>query len=343
MTIRSWLVSACACVLAGLCGPVAAAAAAASAPSAVVDPRDAHAWLTRIHDAATHNSFTGLYVVSAGAMVSSSRIAHYCEGPQQFERIDALDGQMRRVLRHNDLVTTVWPHSRVALVEHRDAVMTSFPSLLHGSDPGVADRYELRVLGNERVAGYEARVLQLRPRDGNRYGYRLWAERDSGLLLRAEVIGERDEVLEAAAFSEITIGVRPQPEQVLAAMKKLDGYRVVKPAPVATTLEHEGWVSRAAVPGFRPISIVKRPLDATAGGDAASAQVLQATWSDGLSSVSVFIEPYQPERHTQELSTSIGATQTLMRRQQDWWITVMGDVPAATLRQFGRGLERQRP
>lgn len=339
MSIRSWMVAAFACVVAGLMPQ--AHAGAASAPA--VDSRDAHAWLTRIHQAAAKHSFAGLYVVSAGGMVTSSRIAHYCDGRQQFERIDALDGQMRRVLRHNDLVTTVWPHSRVALVEHRDALMTAFPSLLHGDDASVTERYELRMLGMDRVAGYDAQLLELRARDHDRYGYRLWAEQASGLLLRAEVLGERGEVLEAAAFSEITIGVRPQPELVLSAMKRLEGYRIVKPTPVATQLETEGWASKAMVPGFRQVSCVKRPLDATAPADTAAPQVLQATWSDGLSSVSVFIEPYKAERHSQELSTSIGATQTLMRRQDDWWITVMGDVPAATLRQFSRGLERSRP
>lgn len=341
MSIRSWMLLALACVLVGFVPQGRAATATASSPS--TGSRDAQAWLTRIHRAATTHSFTGLYVVSAGGMVSSSRITHYCEGQQQFERIDALDGQMRRVLRHNDLVTTIWPHSRVALVEHRNAMMTAFPSLLHGNDAEVAQYYDLQVLGDDRVAGYEAQLLLLRPRDRERYGYRLWAEKASGLLLRAEVLGERDEVLEAAAFSEISIGVRPQPEQVLAAMKKVAGYRIVKPLPVATHLEAEGWISKAAVPGFRQTSCVMRPLDATASADASGQQVLQATWSDGLSSVSVFIEPYQADRHTQEISTSIGATQTLMKRHNEWWITVMGDVPAATLRQFARGLQRSRP
>lgn len=336
MSLRSWVLAVFAFTLAWTLTPARAAGAAAQ-----VEPRDAHAWLTRIHQAATRNSFTGLYVVSAGGMVTSSRISHYCEGREQYERIETLDGQMRRVLRHNDLVATVWPHSRVAQIEHRDSMTTTFPSLLHGSDDGVTERYEVRMLGTDRVAGYEAQQLELRPRDDKRYGYRLWAEKATGLLLRAEVLGERDEVLEAAAFSEITIGVPAQPEQVLGPMKKLEGYRVVRPAPQPTRLESEGWVSKSEVPGFRLVNSVKRPLDATSTAEGGSAQVLQVTWSDGLSSVSAFIEPYAPQRHAKELSTSIGATQTLIRRHNEWWITVMGDVPAATLRKFASGLQRR--
>ena len=97
---------------------------------------------------------------------------------------------------------------------------------------------------------------------------------------------------------------------------------------------------RAVPPGFREIGCVKRPIDAS--DDAGAAQVLQSVWSDGLSHVSVFVEPFDAERHTRPVQTAIGATHTLMRRQGDWWITVMGEVPAVTLRQFAQSLERQR-
>jgi len=56
----------------------------------------------------------------------------------------------------------------------------------------------------------------------------------------------------------------------------------------------------------------------------------------------VFIEPFSPERHTKSMLTTLGATQTLMRRQGDWWITVVGDVPTATLKAFAGGLERKK-
>ena len=69
--------------------------------------------------------------------------------------------------------------------------------------------------------------------------------------------------------------------------------------------------------------------------------MLQAIWSDGLTYVSLFIEPYDAERHPRPMQTTIGATQTLMQRRGPWWITVVGDVPAATLAQFARALERK--
>ena len=96
------------------------------------------------------------------------------------------------------------------------------------------------------------------------------------------------------------------------------------------------------MPGFRQVSCVKRPLEDAEPPSGASADALQTIFSDGLTYVSVFIEPYNSERHTRQILTTIGATQTLMRRQGDWWITVVGDVPAATLKSFAAGLERKK-
>jgi sigma-E factor negative regulatory protein RseB len=70
-------------------------------------------------------------------------------------------------------------------------------------------------------------------------------------------------------------------------------------------------------------------------------QALQTIFSDGLTHVSVFIEPFRAERHARPIHTAIGATHTLMRRQGDWWITVMGDVPLSTLKKFAAALERR--
>ena len=72
------------------------------------EPKEVRSWLMRIHEAASHQNFQGTFIVSAGGSVSSARIAHYCEGSNQFERIDSLDGQTRHVFRHNDVVHTVY-------------------------------------------------------------------------------------------------------------------------------------------------------------------------------------------------------------------------------------------
>jgi sigma-E factor negative regulatory protein RseB len=305
---------------------------------------DVRSWLLRIHDAAGRRNFQGTFVVSGGGNVASARISHFCEGPNQYERIESLDGRQRKVYRHNDVVHTVWPSSHIAMIEQR-GMLSSFPALLQAGDDGIGDWYDVRAEGSERVAGHDADVLAVRARDALRYGYRLWADRASGLLLRAEVVGEKGDVLETSAFSEVAIGVRPQPETVLQAMRKLDGYRVVRPLLTPTRLEAEGWTMRQVAPGFRQVSCVSRQIDhpGEASNAAASPPVLQSIYSDGLTYVSVFIEPFRPERHTRPLLAAVGATSTLAQRQGDWWVTVVGDTPPATLKLFAAALERRKP
>ena len=317
------------------------AQASAASGEGPAQAREVRAWLMRSHEAASHRNFQGTFVVSGGGAMSSARIAHFCEGPNQFERSESLDGQARHVYRHNDVVTTLWPASKVAIVEQR-TLIAQFPALLQAGDDRIADFYEVHAQGVERVAGHEANVLVVKPRDGYRYGYRLWADQASGLLMRADVLGEHNEVLESSAFSDVVIGVRSQPETVLAPMKKLEGFRVLRPTLTPTLLATEGWALRQPAPGFRLVSCVKRPLGGVgaAEGGAAEQQAVQAIYADGLTYVSVFIEPFNAHRHTRPMLAAVGPTLTLMQQQGEWWVTVLGDVPAATLRLFARGLER---
>lgn len=310
-----------------------------AAETAPADERDLRGWLARIHDAASRQSFEGTFVVSAGGVVSSARIAHYSIGGEQFERIESLDGQPRQMLRHNDTVFTFWPGARTVVIEERGRT-ASFPALLQGGDARIASFYEIRAQGAERIAGREADTLWLQPRDRLRFGYRLCADKATGLLLRVEVLGEHAEVLESSAFSDLRLGMRPQPGAVLQPTRRLEGYRVLRPELRPARLEAEGWTLRQAVPGFEPLSCLRRALPGLPGSDTDPAvEVLQSIYSDGLTHVSLFIEPFDAVRHRRAMLTAVGATHTLMRRQGDWWVTAVGDVPGENLRRFAAALE----
>ena len=338
--LRSFVVLA---LVVAVCSVAVSTGARAQGKSTVVDPAapasDVRAWLMRIHDAAGHRNFQGTFMVSGGGTVSSARIAHFCEGANQYERTESLDGPARHVFRHNDLVHTLWPARHVALVERR-TLFGSFPALLQTGDDRIVDFYDVHHETAQRVAGHEANVLLLRPRDGYRYGYRLWADQATGLLLRVDVLGDRGDVLETSAFSDVVIGVKPEPESVLQPMKRLEGYRVVQPVMTATRLEAQGWIMRQAVPGFRQVSCVKRAMEGPGPAEGVDKQAVQVIYADGLTYVSVFIEPWDARRHTRQTVASVGPTQTLMLQHGDWWVTVVGDVPPATLRLFATGLER---
>jgi sigma-E factor negative regulatory protein RseB len=310
------------------------------APPAVADaPPDARAWLARTHEAASRRNYQGVLVLSAAGQFSSSRVAHFVDGNQQAERIDALDGESRGVLRVNDTVHTLWPKVRVAVVEQRD-VRANFPALFSGPGGRVLEWYELRPLGVDRVAGFEADVVLLRARDPWRFSQRLWAERQTGLLLRTDILAANGQTLESEAFSELVLDVKPQVEAIQNTLRRLDGYKVVRPVAIPVSLESEGWQMRNLPAGFREVQSARRSLGTP--DDPRTPVVLQAIFSDGLTHVSLFIEPFQPERHQAQGSTAIGATHSLSLQRGMQWITVLGDVPVETLQRFVDALERRR-
>lgn len=311
------------------------AAAPAAASVAAAAP-----WLARIQQAASSLSYQGTLMFSHGGVVSSARVLHVCSANQRVERIEMLDGRARLQYRHNDRLLTLWPGAKVAVAEPREPV-AEFPSLpgAAGADP--LQNYQPVPAGMGRIAGHTAELMLLQPKDDLRFAHRLWAHRDTGLLLRSDVLGPQGEVLESTAFSDLQLDQRLQAEPLLAAMKRLDGYRVVRPQPLKTDLDSEGWRLVQPVPGFQLVSCSKRPLP-THAADGAPLQVLQSVFSDGLSHVSLFIEPFDAQRHKQPMRTALGATHTLTSRQGDWWFTIVGEVPMATVQRFEAMLERKR-
>ena len=291
-------------------------------------------WLLRMHEASRRRSYVGTFVVSsyAGAL-SSARIWHACEGDVQMERVESLSGVPRAIFRRNDDVMTFLPESKVARSEKRES-LGLFPSLLTGSDNSIPDYYGARGVGADRVAGHDADVVHVAPKDNLRYGYRIWSERKSGLVVKLQTLDTDGKVLEQAAFSELQLDAPVRMDRLAQMMASTDGYRVEKADVVKTTAAAEGWSLKATVAGFKSMSCYKRP---------ASENTMQWIFSDGLASVSLFVEPYDRQRHTQEgLFAAVGATQTLTHRIQDWWVTAVGEAPPHTLKAFALSLERRR-
>jgi sigma-E factor negative regulatory protein RseB len=338
-------------LLACAAGQVAAASASQPAASEagrpqqarVADALEAGQWLQRIQSAAASRSYRGTRVVSnAAGGVSSSRVTHLSDGHQRYERVEGLDGKAQVQLRLNDQLMFLSPATKVVVTEQREAV-ASFPRLPAAAGQRALEHYELRSLGTDRIAGLEADVLLLKPRDGLRFAQRWWAERDSGLLLRMDLLGPRGDVLESSAFSELTLLPRPKPESVGKALREIEGWRVVRPLLQRVQLDAEGWHQVRPVRGFQLIGAYRGVLDPESP-QAAQIPVLQAVYSDGLTHVSVFIEaaaatPTKVVR--QPMRTMLGATATVMVPHGEHWITVIGDVPLETALQFDAGLERR--
>ena len=319
---------------------LAAMAAAAAQQSVVAPPqpeRGVNEWLMRMQDASRLRSYVGTFVVSSSTgSMSSARIWHAGDAVQQVERVEVLTGAPRSTFRRNDEVLTFLPEHRVVRAERRES-LGLFPNLLKSSDSSIPEFYAARRLGAERVAGFDADVVQLVPKDMLRFGYRVWSERRTGLVIKLQTLDADGSVLEQAAFSELKLDSPIRADKLAQMMHPPHGWRVERAEVVKTTAAAEGWGLHGPVAGFKPVNCYKRQVDGGAPGGA-----IQWIFSDGLASVSLFVEPYDGERHRQEGVFAAGATQTLTRRIDDWWLTVVGEVPPQTLKAFAQSLERRR-
>lgn len=299
-------------------------------------------WLVRLHDASRNRAYTGTLVVSAGNAISSARIWHVCDGSQQLERVDTLSGPQRTTVRRNNEVVTFMPESRLTVVEHRDS-LGLFPALLQTPSHSLAEFYGLRQPGGvERVAGFDAEVVELIPRDDLRFGYRIWSEKKTGLVVKLQTLDAQQRVLEQVAFSELSLDTPVRMDQLIKMMKNRPGYTVQQLVSTRTTPEAQGWRLRNPVPGFRTVSFHMRSDASVQSTGSGAPQSLQWVFSDGLASASLFVEPYDSSRHGAETQMVTGATHSLSRRLDTFWLTAVGEVPPDTLRRFTQEMERLR-
>jgi len=310
-----------------------------SATSIAAEPKSINDWLLRLHELSKRRSYVGTYVVSSGGQMHSAKIWHVCEGAQQIERVESLTGAPRSTFRHNDKIVTFMPEQKIARSEKR-GVSGSFPELVQSPDNRIAEFYKLKAEGVERIAGLESDVVMLMPKDALRFGYRVWTEQKKGLIVKLQTLDADGRVLEQAAFSELLIDAPVKMDKLLQMMGKVDGYRVEESALVKTSASAEGWRQVVPVAGFNPMSCYKRPIAGASPG-AAGDEPMQWVFSDGLASVSLFVEPFDRLKHTKESAMSMGATHTITRQLGSFWLTAMGEVPMNTLKQFASGLERK--
>ena len=324
-------------VLPALLGAVSVVAQAQSpagtGAAGEVPARTLTEWLTRIHDASRQRAYVGTFVVSAGNEISTSRIWHVCDGQQQMERIDTLSGEPRITLRRNSDVITFAPESKRAWVDKRES-LGLFPELLRTPRNLIPEFYAHRETGVDRVAGHKTHVLEIQPKDGLRFGYRIWSEQNTGLVVKLQTLDARGQVLEQLAFSDLELDAPVSMGKLSQLMRNTKGYEVYQPRLRKTTAEAEGWRLSEPVPGFQSMSCHVR--ESVAG----SAAPMHWVFSDGLASVSLFVQAYDPGLHSAENSLVSGATHSISRKLGEHWVTVMGEVPPVTLEHFARALER---
>jgi len=294
-------------------------------------------WLQAIQDAARHQSFSGTVMYQRGDELRFSRVIQSNEGGESRERVQTLDGQPREFIRHGEEVQCLYPQLRRVVIEHGAAQM--FPAFAEPLAADILSHYELHRVGSDRVAGSACDVMELVPRDHLRYGYRLWVEPRSGLLFKAQTLNEGGQVLEQIMFSDVKVGEPIDPAQLKPSWSTA-GWTVERQQSQATELRQQGW-SVTPPSGFRRLAEVMRRLIGV--GDPAPRSALQAVYSDGLATVSVFIEPGAPMLSDPDEAQRRGPVTAISRQVGDARVTVVGEVPPATAQSIAESVVRSAP
>lgn len=282
----------------------------------------ADAWLERIAPALRNLDYQGTLVYVADGRVETLRVFHRIDGKRERERLVALTGPPREVIRDGAKVMCIGTGQSPVAYDLRQAGRWSQALAL--SEAVLLKGYRARLSGQGRVAGHAAQVIDVAASDGWRYGYRLWIERDSGLPLRVDLVGEDGRTIEQVAFTELRLGEQPA-EADLQPSSGANLSRIQALPPPDRSPPR--WQVKSMPPGFELRAARYLP------------DGVQLLYSDGLASVSVYVEPAGAGLRGAS-SSQRGAVHVRSYWMDGWHVLAIGKVPAATVDRFARNLRR---
>ncbi len=292
---------------------------------------EARQWLDRMATAAHTLDYEGTFVYQHSGQLQAVRLLHSAADGVERERMVTLSGPSREVVRDAGSVTCIIPDSNSMAVDHAGPERP-LPLAIAPNVDRIAGNYSLSLGGIDRVADREAIELLVQPHDKLRYGLELWVDTQSGLMLKSRLIDPSSEVVEQVLFTELTVEDRLPPERLKPQTSgrgltwqtaSEDGQRPAYEAQWEATQLPQGFTldvrRRHNMPGVGPA-------------------VEHMVFSDGLASVSAFIEPHRVGSNPFLGSTRMGAVNAYARIVGDHRVTVVGEVPVATVELIGRGI-----
>lgn len=296
-------------------------------------------WLERMNNALRHLNYRGTFVYLRNDRIETLQITHRGDDQGGMERIISLTGPKREIVRDHKEVKCILPANHSVLVERRYAQASRLVSAIPaGMDASKLQAYyQFKDLGSDRIAGIECKIIGIEPRDDYRYGYKLWLDAQTGMLMRSDLLDQKELLVERVVFTSLQYP-HHIPDSDLAAKEIRSGYTWNIQGDSEQPLEEEKdatWHAGKLPPGFAlSLSDVQR----VAG---AAHPVRHLVYSDGLASVSVFAELVSPGRKLLLGPSRVGAVNAYGRTLNGRHLTVVGEVPAATVEMIAKAMELQ--
>ena len=289
-------------------------------------------WVKKMSNAMRNLNYQGDFVYLHDNRLEGMQISHYKDANGEKERLISLNGEAREVIRDNQNLTCIWPSSQKVIVDV--SRNNSFSPIFIPENIGHLEQfYEIKMAGEGRVADSNAVIVHIDPRDEFRYGMKFWIDRDNGLMLKSSLLDENGGVIEEVMFTSLRVfeaGEGP----VIDTMPPIDDnftlIRYHSGESAGTQTSDRAWKVAEMPAGFRSEESLRRKV---AGSEDF---VQQMVYSDGLASLSIFIEEHSGE--AQNGMSSMGAVNAYIRVQDNFSITAIGEVPALTVKRFAESI-----
>lgn len=297
--------------------------------------------LKRMSDADQNKNYKGTFILRKADSLSTLSVTHAVDDSGEWESLESLNGESRKVFRFNDRVISVFPDRELITVRQTNEKRSLHQQLPDNMDQ-LAQFYAMKRLDDDRIARHQTLVIDLLPRDQYRYGYRYWVDKANGMLLRCDLMGEDKMAVEQMMFTELDYLSEPPAKTFdLKKFEQFDKQLVDDPKLAVPQTLATGWKVGHLPEGFiltqttmrysNPGSAVGKNQLNGAKSQTSPADLLHMVYSDGLASVSVFVETNQGvEKHLQG-KASMGAVNAYGSAVDDYVVTVVGEVPAKTV------------
>ncbi len=303
--------------------------------AAVAEGMSAMEWIQKMSAAMQGLSYQGRFVYLQNNNLESMSITHINGDQGVRERLLSLNGEAREILRDNNNLTCIWPSSRQVVVDRSSQSNTS-PLWVPDDVERLSRHYRFSIIGEDRVADHSTIIVSIMPKDELRYGMKVWINQDNGLMLQSLVVDGEHRTLEQIMFTQLD-RIDSSSDIAFSVIPKInDGYALIRShnGVQDTLLEADSrWQLQTLPQGFRIESTFRKKMP---DSDIA---IQQMVLSDGMASVSIFIEPTSPESLSGE--TSMGAINAYGTRLNEFTVTAIGEVPATTVRQLAQAVVYQ--
>ncbi len=295
---------------------------------------DAWKMLEKTAFAARELNYSGQFIYQNGNQTRVVEITHMNRDGHEMTRNMVLDDESREVYSQgNDIVILQQKNQKVMIEKRRGQNL--FPAMLPTDLQLIKSSYTARLGTTDIVAGRAAQIVELVPNDAFRYSYKIWADTEFGLLLKMTLLNNKNETLEQIYFNQLSMLNSQDPNWFQPKIDVNKNYVMEENAPVThvpATQAEESWSIAALPSGYRKIDQVQRMVPGK------PAPVNQIIFSDGIASVSLFIEPIGKGMRPKMGHMLVGSTNICANVIDGYQVMVVGEVPAETVQQIAKAV-----